>query len=539
MKNTLLTLIYISISIPLFGQGFEYFYHTEANDVELVCTQNGSSRMLINDMFTTKILNTSNHEIESTYPWTTNQLISYDDSFCDVGIAGLTDYDITLPIVLNIDDKVGNMQIESWDIGMNGDPIFKSLSNGNSIKVNDDHYLISFIEGTFLINTQGEVIKTYSEIGYGAFMRSPSGLFILLNNGTIYQFNLNDYSSIMYGKVDIEFSNIWNIMYSNYQNKFYVLSKQMYELDLSGLPSISEINFSNIRSFTVFEDKLYFTMNETKTIFELDLGGQSFSSYFSNDDPNIYIRHLSHDEEHLIVASHYRINNHTAIPLLQKIPKGQNYEPNRVDLSVSNLNLEKKVNYLYGHPSNPDLLIYANVDLTFTFEVENKGSEEINYFTVYDDASTFFGQNRLHNKQIESVIPPGESREIKYTRTLGIGAEDNKTISVIVPGANYKMDIDLSDNKTSTDINLSNEEVSLFDWSIYPNPASNKLFINSKESFQSNYSITNQIGMDMVQNEPLDRHSGIDISYLSSGVYFLKLYAKDKKFSKCLKFVKM
>ena len=539
MKNTLLTLIYISISIPLFSQGFEYFYHTEANDVELVCTQNGTSRMLINDMFTTKILNTSNHEIESTYPWTTNQLISYDDAFCDVGTAGLTDYDITLPIVLNIDDKVGNMQIESLDIGINGDPIFKSLSNGNSIKVNDDHYLISFIKGTFLINTQGEVIKTYSEIGYGAFMRSPSGLFILLNNGTIYQFNLNDFSSIMYGKVDIEFSNIWNIMYSNYQNKFYVLSKQMYELDLSGLPSISKINFSNIRSFTVFEDKLYFTMNETKTIFELDLGGQSFSSYFYNDDPNIYIRHLSHDEEHLIVASHYRINNQTAIPLLQKIPKDQNYEPNRVDLSVSNLNLEKKINYLYGHPSNPDLLIYANVDLTFTFELENKGTEEINYFTVYDDASTFFGQNILHNEQIQTVIPPGESREIKYTRTLGIAAENNKTISVFIPGANYKMDRDLSDNKTSTDINLNNEEVPLFDWSIYPNPASNKLFINGTESFQSNYSITNQFGKDMGQNEHLDRYSGIDISYLPSGVYFLKLYAKDKKFSKVLKFVKM
>jgi hypothetical protein len=64
---------------------------------------------------------------------------------------------------------------------------------------------------------------------------------------------------------------------------------------------------------------------------------------------------------------------------------------------------------------------------------------------------------------------------------------------------------------------------------IYPNPASNKLFINNMDDFQE-YSVLNIQGKSIEKKNLIGGHNQIDISKYDSGFYFITLTGADKRF---------
>lgn len=82
---------------------------------------------------------------------------------------------------------------------------------------------------------------------------------------------------------------------------------------------------------------------------------------------------------------------------------------------------------------------------------------------------------------------------------------------------------------------LSISEFSRPSISVYPNPVSNILYINSK---LDNYDlqITNVIGKDLKIPELKILNNGIDVSMLDSGIYFLKITSQERK--EIIRFIK-
>jgi hypothetical protein len=81
---------------------------------------------------------------------------------------------------------------------------------------------------------------------------------------------------------------------------------------------------------------------------------------------------------------------------------------------------------------------------------------------------------------------------------------------------------------------LSSENVNNLNISIYPNPANNKLYIESNNVQQANYSITNMFGQQIAEGKLITE---IDITSLINGVYFLKITTASNA-TKTVKFIK-
>jgi len=74
---------------------------------------------------------------------------------------------------------------------------------------------------------------------------------------------------------------------------------------------------------------------------------------------------------------------------------------------------------------------------------------------------------------------------------------------------------------------------------IYPNPAKDKVYVSlmSRENLNSSIQILNLIGEMMFETVMTDVSVGLDVTSYPSGIYFVKLTAKDNS-SKMLKFIK-
>lgn len=92
-------------------------------------------------------------------------------------------------------------------------------------------------------------------------------------------------------------------------------------------------------------------------------------------------------------------------------------------------------------------------------------------------------------------------------------------------------------NKTSYDaLSTNNLTKSILDVVVYPNPASNKLFITSNQSNNnSNYVITDLSGKNLLKGNVIENNF-IDINELNAGMYLLNILTE--KGNKTIKFIK-
>lgn len=72
------------------------------------------------------------------------------------------------------------------------------------------------------------------------------------------------------------------------------------------------------------------------------------------------------------------------------------------------------------------------------------------------------------------------------------------------------------------------------EYNVYPNPANDFLTIslNSKPNIKTNYSITNSLGVKLLEGDVIDKKTIIDISNLKRGIFFINVGTKVTKFIK-------
>ena len=88
-------------------------------------------------------------------------------------------------------------------------------------------------------------------------------------------------------------------------------------------------------------------------------------------------------------------------------------------------------------------------------------------------------------------------------------------------------------NSLSTDIKKNQQNKNL---SIYPNPATDILLINTSTSLvNESYAITNTLGQTVLNGKLENEHSSIDIQTLQSGIYFLQIGSKQPQSYKIIK----
>jgi blue copper oxidase len=92
-------------------------------------------------------------------------------------------------------------------------------------------------------------------------------------------------------------------------------------------------------------------------------------------------------------------------------------------------------------------------------------------------------------------------------------------------------------NNTTGVFEITNEESR---FSLYPNPASEKLFVNLKEEYQGIYylRLTNAIGRSILMLPRPQIENGIDISHLTPGIYFVQVTDEKTLKTTTQKFIK-
>jgi hypothetical protein len=75
-----------------------------------------------------------------------------------------------------------------------------------------------------------------------------------------------------------------------------------------------------------------------------------------------------------------------------------------------------------------------------------------------------------------------------------------------------------------------NELINIPDFTVFPNPFSNKLSIESSISIIQSIEIIDILGNTLVTLKPKNSNTSIDTTQLSQGVYLLKIQSNNKQF---------
>lgn len=164
--------------------------------------------------------------------------------------------------------------------------------------------------------------------------------------------------------------------------------------------------------------------------------------------------------------------------------------------------------------------------LSFEVKKHEESTAEISWTTASEINNDYFVIEKsidgVNWNEITKISGAGNSNDIKnyfYTDKL-------QTIGNIY----YKLkQVDYDGTSSYSDIKTirSNQIETTESFSIYPNPINNGfLNISSNTNESINFSIFNTLGQKVLQNETQNSKYKVDVSSLSSGVYFLKMNDK-------------
>jgi hypothetical protein len=143
-------------------------------------------------------------------------------------------------------------------------------------------------------------------------------------------------------------------------------------------------------------------------------------------------------------------------------------------------------------------------------------SEHFEYFTSFENIDSFITQHPNTTEYFYGINKLGGNYLIDNFHNLVQSASPSEKC-----GGSHKLIKFNFENTLSLD-NYKNEKIK-----IYPNPTSEKLFLNSSED--SNLKIYNSLGQLIFK---INSSNIIDVSHLKSGVYFVKIFDGAEIFSK-------
>lgn len=175
--------------------------------------------------------------------------------------------------------------------------------------------------------------------------------------------------------------------------------------------------------------------------------------------------------------------------------------------------------------------------------------------TISNPASIGFYDLDISGDGLKDIIlssgTSGTSSDLVWYKNNGNGSYSGENIVDTEQNQPYKFTIDDFDNDGDLDIatiaygdariNIFNnqkivlgvDDYSLENISIYPNPATDKLYINSSNTEVFEVTIINMLGKKLIE-EVVNANASIDVSHLSFGLYFMRF--KDLNYT--YKFIK-
>jgi len=166
--------------------------------------------------------------------------------------------------------------------------------------------------------------------------------------------------------------------------------------------------------------------------------------------------------------------------------------------------------------SKSDVISGANTD-TIRITITNRANEKLTFNSVLVD--DFHPVN--HNFESSVAIDGAMDYTFSIFHTPKYSGIDSTKIQLESNGGNFELNI-LFKNETNTGI----YEPQIAEISIYPNPASSKIFIDGKNAEEfDEITVMNLAGKTVFSEKYVDGQDGIDITNLQNGIYIVRIKA--------------
>lgn len=198
----------------------------------------------------------------------------------------------------------------------------------------------------------------------------------------------------------------------------------------------------------------------------------------------------------------------------------------------------------YTDPGNTRLLIswkkpctFDRIDVNPSYTLRllgNISDDSLLTASIVSNPSEVFSPNSNQWKKIVFDIPDSLSGEIQFN----FGWRTTYTQSPL-SNANWFRGVYIDDISVSGLPVATNEILTNDDWVIYPNPATNMLnYEINKKTYSPQLSILNLTGDIVINKNNVLENGSIDISFLPSGVYFIKIQHQQGVFCKQIIIIK-
>lgn len=201
---------------------------------------------------------------------------------------------------------------------------------------------------------------------------------------------------------------------------------------------------------------------------------------------------------------------------------GTAYEPNNTSATAAAIPLATTISAAISTSTDPD---YYKVTTTSvgTYQFNLAGPSGVDYdLYVYNSAGT----------QIGSGVGTTATESVSIAN-LAVG-----TYTILVSGyngANSATCYTLNVSKTSA--SFTGDQTAESAYTIYPNPAKDKLTIKATDPAEKLIVQVTDMNGKVLSTQQLSSHSVIDVSNISTGVYFLKIVSESEQVTQ-LKFIK-
>jgi hypothetical protein len=332
--------------------------------------------------------------------------------------------------------------------------------------------LVSFPEPTFIINNSSlESIASLSNLS------SSGSLAIWIDN--------NESLSNLTGLENITSAN--NITIRNNVNL----------VSLTGLENINDVEDLYIIGNTILENFIDF--NNLTTVRWISIADNSALTSISG------LNNLTSVTRDLIIENNPLLSSLTPLVNVSSIGGMLSIEGNA---SLSTLNGLESVTTIGASPfEDGNLIIANNAGLINVSGLENIEASSINDLTIVDNST-------LSECDVQSICDylasPNGTVEISNNAT-GCNSPEEVEVACLV----------------------GIDELSDVSFTLYPNPASNELFITSENNIPINEIIIfNQLGQNVLHQYMVN--NSIDVSMLQSGIYVIELVSGSSKYRKKL-----
>ena len=437
----------------------------------------------------------------------------------EIYMFGLWDYDIGIPFVFKFEfdgsevifNSIGDY--EQWTFFSD----VHRLENGDLAVISDGQVqIIDAIDSSLTIIDHDPLwqSKLFTNFNGGLFLYDQTNIYKVGQELELLQ-------SVEDQILDIQILDETRMLVTTETKAFYFHSESFEVLNSLTYPD----NLSFNSGLDVIGGDIHILLENTfgtQSIWKIN--DQAEFEWVYEVESTVYQnRFLIKDEEHFILGGDYLTLKPNGV--IRRISDVNAFDHRYIDISLDSLFLEVHSDKEPYININGDTLYFDSYRYDYRLVVSNQGEDTIHHFDLYSES--FYGHYSSKiflSLHFELDILPGETKVIEdffFYAFSPIPIHPN--LQVYIPGANYLVDADFTDNIIVVNdiISSTANPTAVSPFKIYPNPTSDFLYV---EGFEANtsFAIYNLQGQLVMKSKTLE--NVIDVSQLQSGFYVLKFF---------------